>query len=151
MVSIYEIFYPHVIAVMNRNVDDFDPYCSNYKSNSIVKTSEFSIISMLDMKDWYVPKLFKNEEVLLPKYTWLPGRSNKGRCKKLSVSFASSSNCCSRCSRAGHNRCICDFSTKETWKLHFFIHIRNQWYWLVLFIFISLNSFEFSINSFIMM
>ncbi|XP_047251451.1 uncharacterized protein LOC124886624 [Capsicum annuum] len=83
-------------------------------SNTIVRTYELPIVSMLDMKDWNVPQFVDDEEVLPPKYKRPPGRPKKGRHLKSSESLTASSNCCDKCGRACHNRRTWDYFSKES-------------------------------------
>ncbi|XP_016540886.1 uncharacterized protein LOC107841498 [Capsicum annuum] len=97
------------------DVKDYGRYCLElYRPNTIVKTCELRIVSMPDMKDWNVPQFINDEEVVPPKYRRPPGRPKKGRHLKSSESLSSSSNCYSKCGRAGHNQRTCDFFPKKT-------------------------------------
>ncbi|KAM3375989.1 hypothetical protein P3S68_014703 [Capsicum galapagoense] len=109
---------PHAIVVLNSKniyVKDYGRYCSElYRPNTIVKTYELSIVSVPYIMDWNVPKFVDDEEVMPPKYKRPPGRPKKGRHLKSSDLLTSSSNCCGKCGRAGHNRRTCNFFLKET-------------------------------------
>lgn len=100
-----------------KNVDDFDPYYSNfYKSAILVKTYEILITPMPDMKNWRVPK-FVDKEVLPSKYKIPLEKSKKGRHKKSSETLPSSTNYCGRCGHAGHNCCNYELFSKDNWTL----------------------------------
>ncbi|XP_016544305.1 uncharacterized protein LOC107844384 [Capsicum annuum] len=103
------------MTVNATDVKDYGCYCSElYIPNTIVKTYELPIVSMPDMKDWNVPSFVDNEEVVPSKYRRPPVRPKKERHLKSSESLSSSSNCCGKRGRAGHNRMTCDFFPKES-------------------------------------
>ncbi|XP_016574269.2 uncharacterized protein LOC107871940 [Capsicum annuum] len=99
--QIDEIPCPHGIAVLkSKNVDvkDYGRYCSElYRPQTIVKTYELPIVSMLDKKDWNVPGFVDDEEVLSPKYRRPPGRPKKERHLKSSESLSLNLNRCGKC------------------------------------------------------
>ncbi|XP_047252226.1 uncharacterized protein LOC124887091 [Capsicum annuum] len=115
--QIDEIPCAQAIAILkSKNVDvkEYERYCSElYRPNTIVKTYKLSVVPMSYMKDWNVPEFVDADEVLPPKYKRPPGRPKKGRHLKSSESLTASSNHCSKCGRASHNRRTCDYFPKE--------------------------------------
>ncbi|XP_047258951.1 uncharacterized protein LOC107851978 [Capsicum annuum] len=116
--QIDEIPCAHVIVILkSKNIDvkEYGCYCSElYRPNTIVKTYELPIVTMLDMKDWNIPQFVDDEEVLPPKYKRPLGRPKKRRHLKSSESLTASSNHCDKCKHAGHNRRKCDYFSKES-------------------------------------
>ncbi|XP_047264665.1 uncharacterized protein LOC124896854 [Capsicum annuum] len=110
-----EITSERAIAVLkSKHVVDMKPYCSEfYYPETLRKTYEESMFPMPDKKDCIVPQEVMDEVVLPPKYKRQPGRPKKNRHKKSSEAMTLSSNCCGRCSYAGHNRHTCNFFPKE--------------------------------------
>ncbi|XP_016561805.1 uncharacterized protein LOC107860828 [Capsicum annuum] len=108
-----EITCEQAIAVLkSKDVVDMKPYCSEYYY-PLRKTYEGSMFPIPNNKDWIVPQEVMNKVVLPPKYKRPPERPKKNRHKKSSETMTSSSNCCRRCGYEGHNRCTCNFFSKE--------------------------------------
>ncbi|XP_047250062.1 uncharacterized protein LOC124885854 [Capsicum annuum] len=113
--QIDEIPCSHAIAVLkSKHVTKFCLWCFDYyKPATLVKTYKAPVVPMPDKKDWHVPKCVEEEEVLPPKYKRPTHRPKKGRCKKASEKLSSSTNCCGKYGRKGHNRRTYNFFPKE--------------------------------------
>ncbi|KAM3251628.1 hypothetical protein P3L10_005698 [Capsicum annuum] len=110
-----EISCVHAIAVLkSKHIKEMKPYCSDYyKKEALMKTYEMLLCPMPNKRDWHVPPEVLEDVVLPPKYKRPPGRPKKGRKKKSSEKFSSTSNRCGKCGYEGHNRRSCNYFPKE--------------------------------------
>ncbi|KAM3360394.1 hypothetical protein P3S68_020106 [Capsicum galapagoense] len=110
-----EIPCVHAIAILKRkHVKEMKSYCSNYyKKKTLVKTYEMSLCPMPDERDCHVSPKVLEDVVLPPKYKRQPKKSKKGRQKKSSENFSSTSNRCGKCRYEGHNKRTCNFFSIE--------------------------------------
>ncbi|XP_047253673.1 uncharacterized protein LOC124887804 [Capsicum annuum] len=110
-----EIPYAHAIAVLkSKHIKEMNPYFSDYyKKEALMKTYEMTLCPMPDKQDWKVTPEVLEDVVLPPKYKHPPGRPKKGRKKKSSENFSSTSNHWGKCGYEGHNRRTCNYLPKE--------------------------------------